>query len=188
MQMKTTNTLLWIGVGVGVLGLPIASYLLVFKPQNSEIKRAQGDVEHMRGLLTRLQEEAAKNADFESANQELAQNIGIIEERLPTNQEVDAVVRQVSDLAVTAGLSSPAIKNNKPLPAGLYMEQPLEMETKGNFIGFHTFLAQVEKLPRVMRIHDFKLVGQPGDESELRATFTLSIYYQDDARSVASGQ
>ncbi|HLP83523.1 MAG TPA: hypothetical protein VK157_04170, partial [Phycisphaerales bacterium] len=103
MQMKTTNMLLWVGVGVGVLGLPIASYFLVFKPQNSEISRAQGDVEHMRDLLARLQEEAAKNADFERANQELAQNIGIIEERLPTNQEVDAVVRQVSDLAVAAG-------------------------------------------------------------------------------------
>jgi type IV pilus assembly protein PilO len=188
MQMKNTNMLLWVGVGVGVLGLPVASYFLVFKPQNSEISRAQGDVEHMRNLLARLQEEAAKNADFERANQELAQNIGIIEERLPASQEVDAVVRQVSDLAVAAGLASPAIKNNKPLPAGLYMEQPLEMETKGSFIGFHTFLAQVEKLPRVMRIHEFKLTGQPGDEAELKATFTLSIYSQEDGKSVASGQ
>jgi hypothetical protein len=39
-----------------------------------------------------------------------------------------------------------------------------------------------------MRIHEFKLTGQPGDEAELKATFTLSIYYQEDGKSVASGQ
>jgi type IV pilus assembly protein PilO len=183
MQMKSTTALLWVGVSVGALALPVASYFLVFRPQNAEINRAKGDVEHMRNLLTRLQEEAAKNADFERANQELAANIQTIERRLPTNQEVDAVVRQVSDLAVAAGMTSPAVKTNKPMPAGLYMEQPLEMETQGSFIGFHTFLAQLEKLPRVTRIHEMKLAAQLGDEHELKATFTLSIYYQDDNKS-----
>jgi Tfp pilus assembly protein PilO len=179
--------LLSAGILTGLLGLPIASYLLVIRPQNREIDRAKQEVSHMRELLARLQEETAKNADFERANAEMAASIQFIEQRLPTNQEVDSVVRQVSDLAVAAGLTPPGIKSLKAVPAGLYMEQPLEMETQGTFIGFHSFLAQLEKLPRVTRIHDLKLQQQTTGQHELKSMFTLSIYFQD-GNSVASAQ
>jgi type IV pilus assembly protein PilO len=88
---------------------------------------------------------------------------------------------------VQSGLNSPAIKSLKPVPAALYMEQPMAIEVTGSFVGFFTFLAQVEKLPRITRIHDLKLTGQAGgasdeDAPELKAEFTLSIYFQEDAK------
>ncbi|HYF15621.1 MAG TPA: type 4a pilus biogenesis protein PilO [Phycisphaerales bacterium] len=184
---KSNAGLLGLGIICGVVGLPVASYFLVFRPQAQEVAKARQDVAHMRALLAELQAEAAKNADFEKANEELAKNIQLIEQRLPSGREVDSVVRQVSDLAVQCGLTPPAIKTGKPLPAGLYMEQPLEMETQGSFVGFHTFVAQLEKLPRVTRIHDLKLDGRMKDEHELSANFTLSIYFQEGAEdSLAS--
>lgn len=170
------------GILAGVVGLPIASYFMVFKPTNAEIKRAREEVDHMQSLLAKLKEESAKRTDFEKANEQLATGIKVIEERLPTNQEIDAIVRQVSELAVQSGLTPPSIKSNKALAAGLYMEQPLEMETDGTFIGFHSFLAQVEKLPRVTRIHNLRLQGETVEGAEVSATFTLSIYFQEDNR------
>lgn len=172
--------LLGVGVLLSVVGLPVASYFMVFSPTNKEITRAKEEVAHMESLLAKLQEEAAKKTDFERANQQLEEGIKIIEERLPSNQEVDSVVRQVSNLAVESGLEPPTIKSNRAVPAGLYMEQPLEMQTTGSFVGFHTFLTRLEKLPRVTRIHDFELQGTPVSGQELEASFTLSIYFQDE--------
>lgn len=169
-----------------VVGMPVASYFLVFKPQNTAIQAARKEVEHKAVLLAKLKEETARNADLAKTNEELHKTVKSIESRLPSGKEIDGLVRQVSDLAVASGLAPPAMKSAKPVPAALYMEQPIEMEVQGSFVGFFTFIAQVEKLPRITRIHDMKITGLSRDDIELKAEFTLSIYFQDD-RQVASG-
>jgi len=165
-----------------VLAVPVASYALVFKPQNERISRARAEIEHKRDLLTKLQIETARNEDLLRANEEIARRIEEIESRLPTNREVDAVVRQVSDLAVDAGLGSPALKTGRHLRAASYMEQPLEIETDGNFHGFYDFLLRLEQLPRITRIPDMRLRATQGwgDQAEVDVKFTLSIYFQQD--------
>ncbi|MBK9188799.1 MAG: type 4a pilus biogenesis protein PilO [Phycisphaerales bacterium] len=173
-------------VGI-VVGMPVASYYLVFRPQNREIERAKNDLQHKESLLIKLREETARNADLAKANEEIRRGVKIIEARLPSTKEIDALVRQVSDLALASGLKAPAIKSSRPVPAALYMEQPLELEVMGNFVGFFSFVAAVEKLPRITRIHDMKLTGLLKDEAELQAQFTLSIYFQDEKR-VASAE
>ena len=79
-----------------VISLPLASYYLVFKPLNTEIEREKTETQHREELLAKLQEETAKNTDLERANLEIQSSIRLIEARLPSNKEVDAVVRQVS--------------------------------------------------------------------------------------------
>jgi len=169
-----------------VIGMPVASYFLVFKPQNAAILAARKEVDHKGVLLSKLKEETARNADLAKTNKELKDTVKSIESRLPSGKEIDGLVRQVSDLAVAAGLMPPAMKSAKPVPAALYMEQPIEMEVQGSFVGFFTFIAQVEKLPRITRIHDMKITGLARDDIELKAEFTLSIYFQDE-KQVAAG-
>jgi type IV pilus assembly protein PilO len=170
-----------------VVGMPVASYFLVFRPQNREIDHAANDLQHKDALLVKLREETARNADLARANEEIKRSITVIEARLPSTKEVDSVVRQVSDLALASGLKAPSIKSAKPVPAALYMEQPLEMEVSGSFVGFFSFIAAVEKLPRIMRIHDMQITGLLKDQEELNAKFTLSIYFQDE-RLAAGGE
>ena len=78
------------------------------------------------------------------------------------------------------------MNTSKPVPTALYMEQPIEIEVMGSFVGFFTFLADIEKLPRITRVHDLKITGQNKEGEELKAEFTLSIYFQDD-KQVAQG-
>ena len=162
-----------------VIAMPVASYFWVFKPQNKEITMAEREVTHKQELLEKLREETAKSADLERSNQEIQKSIKVIEARLPSTQEVDDVVRKVSQLAKECKLKDPAMKSTSPLRSALYMEQPIEMEVSGDFLGFFTFLAAVEKMPRITRIHDLKISGQPSEGVELKAEFTLSIYFQD---------
>jgi len=170
-----------------VVGMPVASYFLVFKPQNTAIRDARREVDHKQQLLDQLRTETVKNADLASANEQLQSTVKNIEARLPSGKEIDAVVRQVSDLAVASGLKSPDMKSGKPVPAALYMEQPIEIIVEGSFVGFFSFIAQIEKLPRITRIHDMKVTGLARDDVELKAEFTLSIYFQDAGIPVASG-
>jgi type IV pilus assembly protein PilO len=165
-----------------VIAMPVASYFLVFKPQNTEIALAETEVTHKEDLLTKLQEETARNEDLERSNLEIQNSIKVIEARLPSNKEVDDVVRKVSDLAETYKLQEPSMKSGRPIQTALYMEQPIEMEVSGDLKGFFSFLAAVEKLPRITRIHDLKISSHSKDEIELKADFTLSIYFQDESQ------
>ncbi|CAG0997443.1 hypothetical protein PHYC_02654 [Phycisphaerales bacterium] len=169
-----------------VVGLPVSSYFLVFKPTNAKLNQDRAECEQKEKYLTKLSEIGERDADLAKANDEIKRSVTLIEQRLPSGKEIDGLVRRVSDLAVAAGLEPPAIKSAKPVPSGIYMEQPLEMEVSGSFVGFFTFLAQVEKLPRITRIHDLKITGQSKDSTELKAEFTLSIYFQDEKQVAAA--
>jgi type IV pilus assembly protein PilO len=182
-----------------LLAVPLSSYWLVFRPQNAEITQARQEIEHKRSVLDKLREETSRSRDLERANNEIQQSIHAIEARLPNSTEIDAVVRQVSDLAVEAGLPAPQLKSLKPVKAALYMEQPLEMTIPGDFKNFYQFLLKVEQLPRVTRILDLTLKRNdekekrgPKDKRELEekkpamtSQFTLSIYFQDDTNQGA---
>lgn len=171
---------------VVVVGLPVTSYFTFFRPANIKMQTEREDCDHKDKLLDKLEKITERDADLVKANEDIKRSVKIIEARLPSGKEMDGLVRQVSDLAITSGLKAPAIKSSKPVPAALYMEQPLEMEVTGSFLGFFTYLAQIEKLPRITRIHDLKITGQNKDGEEIKAEFTLSIYFQDETQ-LASG-
>lgn len=169
-----------------VVGLPLASYFLVFRPTNTKLGADTEECVQKEKYLDKLDDLAERDTDLTKANEEIQRSIKIIENRLPSEKDIDALVRQVSDLAIAAGLQSPAIKSSKPVPTAIYMEQPLEIEVAGNFVGFWSFMAQVEKLPRITRVHDLKITAQEKAGAEMRAEFTLSIYFQDARQAAAA--
>jgi Tfp pilus assembly protein PilO len=168
-----------------LVAVPVSSWWLVFRPQNNQIMLAKQDLLHKQDMLAKLREETARNEDLARVNEQLKVNIAAIEERLPTNKEVDSIVRQVSDLAVQCGLESPQLKSAKPVKAALYMEQPLELETTGDFKGFYQFMLRLEQLQRITRVPDMKLKRHDKENGRLQANFTLSIYFQDEKAQAA---
>jgi type IV pilus assembly protein PilO len=173
---------------VVVIGLPVTSYLTFFRPANIKLTREREECDHKEKTLEKLAELTSRDADLQRANEEIVTSVRLVESRLPSGKEIDGLVRQVSDLAVNAGLNAPGIRSAKPIPAALYMEQPLEMEVTGDFVGFFTFLSQVEKLPRITRVHDLKITGSGRGDSDVKAEFTLSIYFQDETQTTPGGK
>ena len=163
-----------------LLALPVASYLLVFKPQNASIAQAKAEIAHKQEMLRQLSKETARNDALRAANEKIVKRIGEVEDRLPTGKEVDRVIRQVSDVAVRAGLTSPGMMNTPPVQAAQYWEQPLEIKSQGTFKGFYEFLLSLERMPRITRIPDIKLVRARDGSGQMDIAFTLSIYYQND--------
>ncbi|MCA9278269.1 MAG: type 4a pilus biogenesis protein PilO [Phycisphaeraceae bacterium] len=161
-----------------LLAIPIASYWLVFRPQNREIRQAQNEISHKVEMLEKLRQATARSADLAEENENIKESIAAIEGRLPTHKEIDGVVRQVSDVAVESGLSQPQITTEKPIKAALYMEQPLTMVVEGSFRGFYDFLLRLEQLPRITRMPTMKVKRVDAYDGHMKAEFTLSIYFQ----------
>jgi type IV pilus assembly protein PilO len=164
-----------------LVALPLASWWFVFRPQNKQMHIDKEDIAHMKEMLEKLKAETAKTDDLAKANDEIRKSIQIIETKLPSGKEIDSVVRQVSDVAVNAGLGAPALKSGLPVAASLYMEQPLEMSVAGSFGGFYAFLRNLESLPRLTRLPELKIQSvERQDGVSMQAEFTLSIYFQQE--------
>ncbi len=164
---------------LSVLLLPIVSYFVVFRPQTANINNAKSEIAHKQDMLNKLRSETSRNEDLIKVNEDLMVRIDEMESLLPSDKEVDQIVRQVSSLAIESGLTPPSLKSVKPIAAAQYREQPLEMKTTGSFEGFYKFLIELERLPRITRIVDMKLKDSTNDGVELEASFTLSIYFQN---------
>ncbi len=179
MQFGTRELVLFLTV----LLLPVVSYFTIFQPQNKRIDQAKADITHKQELLNQLRRETARSKDLEEINGSLQVRIDEIEARLPTNKEADQIVRQVSQLAIEAGLQPPSLKSDKPLAAARYREQPLMMSTKGGFDGFYDFLLALERLPRITRVVNMKVAESREEGSDITAEFTLSIYFRESEGS-----
>ena len=179
-----------------LLVVPLASYAYVFKPRNDEIQKARQEVDNKREKLARLREVADKIDDIGLAIEQGREAIELIEAKLPSEHDVEVILEDVWKLADKAHLVVKSIKSEKPVPATLYMEQPLNVTMEGEFLGFYKFILGLEKLPRITRIHQMDLdrptvrkrrgKEDETDLSRMKMEFKLSIYFQP--RSDASDE
>lgn len=170
---------------LAVLLFPAGSYYFSFRPQAAKMAVDQAEIALKRETLDKLRAETSRTDDLVRENAMIAERIDEIESRLPTNKEIDQIVRQVSDLAVEAGLALPTFSSEKPIRAARFMEQPLTMETEGSFAGYYAFMVSVERLPRITRLIDMTIKRGKEDEAEIAVEFTLSIYFREDEGSAS---
>lgn len=166
-------------MGLVLVAVPLASYFLVFGPQNKRIAKTRSEIRHKQEILDKLRSETARNADLIRANEEISELIKQTEARLPDGKEVDSIVRHISELAVQSGLTAPSMESGKPVAAAMYMEQPIKVTTAGDFRGFYEFLLSLERLPRITRLPDMNLERVQDPDGNIKAQFTLSIYFTD---------
>ena len=82
-------------------------------------------------------------------------------------------------IAQKQGLKSKTFRTLKKKDNSGYVEQPLRMELVGNFSSFYSFLLELEKLPRIIKIRELKLDKKTITEGQISADFILSIFFQN---------
>lgn len=167
-----------------LIGVPVASFLLVFRPQNHDIKKIKQNTDLKQQALEKLRATTALKADLEREIVEIRRTIVTVEKNLPTSKELDTVLRDVAQIASKVGLRIPKFSRVAEVQdAGTAREQQLDVEVAGDFDGFYNFLLQIEKLPRITRLTDLKLErivdAAESKDGLARASFKLSIYYQE---------
>jgi type IV pilus assembly protein PilO len=164
-----------------LLALPVCSYFAVFRPVNAKIDQGRKEIEHKQSLLAKLREATSQTADLARANDQVRQSIESLQAKLPNSKEMDNVLRQVSGIAAKNGLKVPTFKkNDHTAPAGLAMEQPLDIEITGDFDGFYKFLLDIEQLPRITRLTDLDISRSDKVDGEMKSKLVLSVYYEGD--------
>lgn len=175
-----------------LFAVPVAAYFYLFKPKNEEIAQARSEMKVKLARLNTLDEVVSKIDDIGLAIENGRESIELIEAKLPSEQDVEGILQEVWRIADRNHLTVRSVKSEKPVPTALYMELPLRVVMEGQFDGFYQFLLELEKLPRITRIHSLDLKRAGMDMRTTRnaqsamdlppgwtqAEFLLSIYFE----------
>ena len=61
-----------------------------------------------------------------------------------------------------------------------YIEQPLKMQLTGDFNSFYSFLLELERLPRIIKIRELRLKKDSKEQGKVTADFIVSIFFQKE--------
>jgi type IV pilus assembly protein PilO len=159
-------------IGVAALG-----YQGMVKPANRKLTEAKQKLDGKRAKLTEFEQATAKTDDLNKQMEQLQEAVRFFESKLPPTSEVHKVLEQVTVIAQKQGLKPKTIRTNN---SG-YIEQPMDMKLVGSFTSFYSFLLEMEKLPRIMKIRQLKLDKGREGPGQIGAEFIVSIFFQNKA-------
>jgi type IV pilus assembly protein PilO len=162
-----------------LLGVAIVGYQYMIKPANKHLAEAKGRVQVKLNKLAEFEQTTAAAESLTKQLEQLQEAIQFFESKLPPTSEIHKVLEQVTVIAQKEGLKPKTIRTlNKKDNSG-YVEQPLKMQLEGNFNSFYSYLLELEKLPRIMKIRELQLQKQEQSEGQIAADFVVSIFFQN---------
>ncbi|GGX97280.1 pilus assembly protein PilP [Litchfieldella qijiaojingensis] len=137
------------------------------------------DAKHQeRELMRDYRDKAAQAASLPVVRKqvaELEERISALREMLPTDAEIPALIDHISETAIGNQLEIDIIRLRSPVEQEFYIEQPFDIQVRGDYHRIAYFLAGVASLPRIVTQHDFTL-EPTGDQGVLRLSMLAKTY------------
>ncbi|SDM08421.1 type IV pilus assembly protein PilO [Franzmannia pantelleriensis] len=164
------------------LGLTFAGmHWYLAAPKAEELAAAE---RHEQSLLRDYQSKAVQAANLpamRAQSDELEARLEALLEMLPTGAEIPSLIDNISETAIDNALSIDFIRLRAPEERDFYVEQPFDIQVRGDYHRIAAFLAGVAGLPRIVTQHDFSLEPVEGG-SQLRLSMLARTYsYRRDA-------
>lgn len=161
-----------------LVGMAFVSYRYMIQPANKHLTDQQTAVKQKQDKLNELEKAMITANDLQAQLDKIEDAIRIFESKLPPTNEINTVLKDITLIARKHGLSSKTIRTLKTQENRGYVEQPLEMELNGNFNSYYSFLLELEKLDRITKIRELRLVKQSEHEGQTDARFVVSVFFQ----------
>ena len=121
------------------------------------------------GLRGELVENYRKVVNLEHYRQQLAQmeaDFGDLLRQLPDRSEIAALLIEISQTGLAAGLEFELFQPMAEVPGDFYTELPINMKVVGSYHQFGAFISGLAAMPRILTIHDVNIVKRSGDAAE----------------------
>jgi len=162
-----------------LVGLAVVGYHFMIQPANKHLAAAKQRVEAKLSRLSDFEKATARAQDLSKQMAQVDEAISFFEGKLPPTSEIAGVLRHITDITQKQGLKSKLVEPQKLKETSGYVEQPLRLELEGNFTAFYSFLLELEKLPRIMKIRKLDLSKMKDSEGQIAADFVVSIFLQN---------
>ena len=165
-------------IAAGIVGLVIVAALGYFmvSPKSAERDVLRQRNEALQAEVAKARVEEAGLRTFRAQADALRRRLELAKGRLPSEREIPGLYRQISDLALQAGL---AVALFAPKPAedkDTVTEIPIAVSAEGTYHQLGGFFSRIGRIPRIVNLGDFRLAGVERPTGTLRADLTLATY------------
>ena len=164
-----------------LIALTYAGYHFMIKPANRELVLSKERVAANLGKLSEFERASGAAEDVSKQLEKLHDAIAFFESKLPPTNEIHKVLKRVTIIAQKQGLNPKRIKTLDRKRNGGYVEQPLALTLEGDFNAFYSFLLELEKLPRIMKLRKLDVGKQKAQDGQVVADCIVSIFFQNEA-------
>ena len=143
-----------------------AGYYLDTSNQLEELEKAQRKEETLKQEFERKQAKAVNLDAYREQMQEIERSFGTLLQQLPSKTEVAALLVDISRVGIQSGLEFELFKPENEQPKDFYAELPIKIRVKGDYNKFGAFASGVSALPRIVTLHDLRLLKSKGEGNE----------------------
>ncbi len=159
----------------------VALVLFLFiNPKIKQIKVLDAKIDKQNNEIAASQAKAAKLEMLKLENERLVARINELKEQLPEEKEISSLLKQVSDMGISAGLEIKSWKPSQKVthPSGIVYEIPVAVSVEGTYHNLGYFLSSLTRLNRIVNIKDMKLGNPKAERNEtmLQVSFRASTF------------
>ncbi len=174
---------------VGCIGLGAATYYLDTKDQIAKFDQVRAKETELRTSFEAKERKAANLNAYREQLEEMKESFGAMLRQLPDKTEVAALLVDVSQTGLAAGLEFELFQPEGELSKDFYAELPIRIRVTGEYHEFGNFISGLAALPRIVTIHDAKITnaagaakgtGAAGAKLSLQATVKTYRYLEEE--------
>lgn len=158
----------------------VAWYFLDIEKQYVELARVESTEQDLRDDFERKQVKAANLGAYKAQLAEMEESFGAMLRQLPNRTEVADLLVDVSQTGLAAGLEFELFQPQGEVPRDFYAELPIKLRVVGDYHALGEFVSGLAALPRIVTIHDVKIVPQRTDGGLVMEATARTYRYLDE--------
>lgn len=169
-------------VSAAILGLGYWKDISVLQ---EDLQKVQANESDLKVSFEARQKKASNLKALKQQLEDIKETFGDLLKRLPNKTEVAALLVDISQQGLGAGLEFELFKPGREQPADFYVELPIQITVVGNYHEFGKFISGVSDLPRIVTNHNIKIKPR-GDGKLILETTAKTYRYMDEEEEEAA--
>lgn len=166
--------------------LGVAVYYLDTESQLGRLDQEEAKELELRKTFETKQRKAANLNAYRQQLEEMKESFGAMLRQLPDKTEVAALLVDVSQTGLGAGLEFELFQPEGEQSKDFYAELPINIRVTGRYHEFGRFISGLAALPRIVTIHNVKISNPSGErgaeDAKLQLQAQVKTYrYLDEA-------
>jgi type IV pilus assembly protein PilO len=147
------------------LAIAVAVYYFDTSAQLDRLRAEEGKELQLRTSFESKQAKAANLEAYEQQLEEMKESFGAMLRQLPDKTEVAALLVDVSQTGLAAGLEFELFQPEGEQLKDFYAELPIKIKVHGHYHEFGRFVSGLAALPRIVTLHDVKIDAPPAQKA-----------------------
>lgn len=170
-------------IAILCIGLAVAGYFLDTTEQKVEFEKVVAEEQQLRTVFAGKQAKAANLEAYKQQLNEMHISFGTLLRQLPNKTEIETLLTDISQTGISAGLEIDYFKPEGLRPKEFYSEYPIKLKVTGRYHEFAEFISGVAALPRIVTVHDIKILPSSikGDAKLTMELTAITYQYLDES-------